>query len=395
MIPVQYNIRSLMVRKVTTAATAGGIALVVFVFAAALMLGEGINRAFGSSGRQDVAVVLRNGSDSELSSGINNDLVNLLKGQPGVSPDRAGEGGVPAVPGVIGEVVVVVSAEIDDGSGGTTNVLIRGMPAGGMAFRPEAKIVSGRAPAPGSNEVVVGKSITGRFKGISPGQSFDLRRNRPLQVVGVFEANGSAYESEVWGDLDVIRTSLGRSAGVSSVRVRLASNGQFSAFKSAVEADKQLGMKATRESDYFRKQSEQTSGFLVGLGIGVAILFSLAAMIGAAITMNGAVANRSKEIGTLRALGFSRLSILISFVLEAIALALIGGVIGTALVMLLASVEVSVLNFQTFSQVVLSFRPTAAVVVTALVFSGVMGLVGGLFPAIRASRVSPVEAMRA
>ncbi len=388
MIPVQYNVRSLLVRKVTTLATAGGIALVVFVLGAALMLGEGVNRAFGDSGRSDVAVVLRNGSDSELASGVNNDLVNLVRGQPGVAAEVAG-----APPPVIGEIVVVITQNLADGSG-ASNVLIRGMPAGGMAFRPEVKIVSGRAPAPGSNEVLVGKAISGQFEGISPGGKFELRRNRPLQVVGVFSANGSAYESEVWGDVDVIRTALGRSGAVSSVRVRLASAGQFQSFKASIESDKQLGMKAMREVDYFRKQSAQTRKFLVGLGVTVAILFSLAAMIGAAITMNGAVANRVKEIGTLRALGFSRLAILSSFVFESVLLALVGGVVGTALVMAMSLVEISVMNFQSFSQVVLSFHPTGGVVAFALVFSALMGLLGGLFPAVRASRVSPIEAMR-
>lgn len=385
MIPVQYNLRSLMVRKVTTFATAGGIALVVFVLGAALMLGAGIEAALGAAGRADTAIVLRNGSDAELSSGINNDLVSLLKGQPGVAP-----GG----DSVIGEVVVIVTADLADGSG-VSNVLIRGMPATGMSFRPEAKIVAGRAPAPGSNEVLVGKGISGRFKGLAPGGSFDLRRNRPLKVVGVFEAKGTSYESEVWGDLDVIRTSLGRSGAVSSARVRLASAGQFSQFKAAVEADKQLGMKAMREADYYRKQSEATSGFLVGMGMALAVLFSLAAMIGAAITMNGAVANRSKEIGTLRALGFSRISILLSFLLESALLSVIGGAVGTALVMGMSLVSFPVLNFQTFSEIVIRFEATPGVVVFALVFSLVMGLVGGLFPAVRASRVSPVEAMRA
>jgi putative ABC transport system permease protein len=384
MVPLRYNIRSLLVRKVTTGATAAGIAMVVFVFAAAQMLGEGINRALGNSGRPDTMIVLRNGSDAELSSGIQNDLLNLLTSQPGVAMERGG---------VIGEIVIVITAQINDGSG-VSNVLIRGMPATGFAFRPEAKIVSGRAPAPGSNEVVVGKAIAGRFKGISVGQSFDLRRNRPLNVVGVFEAGGSSFESEVWGDLDVIRTSLGRSGAVSSARVRLSSPAQFSSFKASVEANKQLGMKVMREADYYRKQSEQTSGFLVGMGTGVAILFAIAAMLGAAITMNGAVANRTREIGTLRALGFSRLGIMTSFVFEAVVLSLMGGAIGTVLVMGMTLVKFPVLNFQTFSEIVISFRATPAVVISSLVFSIVMGLVGGLFPAIRASRVSPIEAMR-
>jgi putative ABC transport system permease protein len=295
---------------------------------------------------------------------------------------------------VIGEIVVVITAEVKGGSG-VSNVLIRGMPATGIAFRPEVKITEGRLPAAGSNEVIVGKAIAGRFVNVGLNESFDLRRNRPLKVVGVFEADGSSYESEVWGDLDVIRTSLGRGGAVSSARVRLSSPTQFSSFKASVEADKQLGMKAMREADYFRKQSESTSSFLVGAGTGIAILFALAAMIGAAITMNGAVANRSREIGTLRALGFSRLAILVSFLFEAIVLSLIGGVVGSVLVLAMTLIKFPVMNFQTFSEIVISFTAAPGVVVSSLIFSVIMGLIGGFVPAIRASRISPVEAMRA
>lgn len=383
MVPIRYNVRSLFVRKITTIATAIGIAMVVFVFAAALMLGEGVDKALGTGGRTDTVIVLRKGSDAELSSGINNDLLNLLIGRPEIVQPG----------GMIGEFVMVITADRADGSG-VSNVLIRATPKEGVAFRPEVKVVEGKLPAPGTNEVMVGKSITGRFKGVSLGGTFDLRRNRPVKVVGVFTAEGASYESEVWGDLDVIRTSLGRSGVVSSARLRLVAPSQFDSYRAAMEADKRLGVKVMREADYFKKQSEQTQVFLKGFGIAVAILFSLAAMLGAAITMNGAIAHRNKEIGTLRALGFSRLAILFSFLLEAIFLAIIGGVIGLVFVMLLTFASFPVMNFATFSEIVISFRATAGVIVSALIFSTVMGLIGGLFPAIRAARISPVEAMR-
>ena len=387
MVPFRYNVRSLFVRKVTTIATALGIALVVFVFAAAMMLGEGVKRALVSSSRPENVIVLRKGSDAELASSMGQDVLGLLRGNSAVAQ---GEGG-----GVIGEVVLVITAELEGkGANQISNVLIRGMPAEGMKFRPEARIVSGRAPQPGTNEVIVGKAIAGRFKGISEGGTFELRRNRPLKVVGTFAADGTSFESEVWGDLDVIRTSVGRSASVSSARVRLNSPADFETYRTTMEADKRANVKVQREADYYAKQSEQTSGFLVGLGTIVAILFSLAAMIGAAITMNGAVAHRTKEIGTLRALGFSRIAILVSFVLEALLLALIGGAVGLAFVQLLALVSFPVMNFQTFSEIVIAFKATPNVLISALMFSLIMGLVGGLVPAIRAARVSPVEAMR-
>jgi putative ABC transport system permease protein len=348
------------------------------------MLGEGVDRALATAGRPDNVIILRKGSDAELSSAITNEYLGLFRGPAQVSQTA----------GVIGEIVVVITAEHADGSG-VSNVLIRGTPADGIAFRPELKIVSGRAPKPGTNEVIVGKAISRRFKGIGPDDSFEMRRNRPLQVVGEFTSEGSSYESEVWGDLDFIRNSLGRQAVVSSVRVRLNHPSDFDAYRQTIETDKRFSMKVMREHDYYNKQSQATSSFLKGMGFTIAILFALAAMIGAAITMNGAVANRSREIGTLRALGFSRGAILWSFLLEAIAIAVVGGAIGSILVLLLSLVSFPVMNFQTFSEIVISFRATPAVFARALIFSGVMGVVGGLFPAIRASRISPIEAMRA
>lgn len=383
MVPFQYNARSLLVRKVTTFATAFGITLVVFVFAAALMLGEGVNQALTTAGRVDNVIILRKGSDAELSSAIANEYLGLFRGPTQVS--QAG--------GVIGEIVVVITADRADGSG-VSNVLVRGTPPEGLAFRPEIKITSGRAPKPGTNEVIVGRAISGRFKGIAPGQRFELRRNRPLEVVGEFASGGSSYESEVWGDLDVVRRSLGRDGVVSSVRVRINSAAEFDAYRQLIESDKRFSMKVMREADYYEKQSQQTSGFLKGMGLAVAILFSIAAMIGAAITMNGAVAHRSREIGTLRALGFSRRSILASFLIEAMVLAVIGGAVGSLLVTALSLVSFPVMNFQTFSEIVIRFHATPAVFVKSLIFSGVMGLIGGLVPAIRASRISPIEAMR-
>jgi putative ABC transport system permease protein len=388
MVPIQYNVRSLFVRKVTTIATAVGIALVVFVFAGSLMLRQGISEALTATGRPDTVIVLRKSSDNELSSAITNEALQLLRGgHPEIAQVEGG--------GVIGEVVVVIAAERSDGSGNISNVVVRATPPEALKFRPEIEIVEGRAPKPGTNEVILGKGIAGRFKGMMIGGTFDLRHNRPLQVVGVFTANGTSYESEAWGDIDVVRRALGREQGVSSARVRLTSPSAFDAFRTSVEDDKRTSLKVLREADYFEKQSGALSGFLSGMGIAFAIMFSVAAMLGAAITMNGAVAGRSREIGTLRALGFARRSILTSFLLEALLLAVIGGVIGSICVLALSFVSFPVMNFATFSEIVIRFHATGSVFVKSLIFSGVMGLIGGLVPAIRAARVSPVEAMRA
>lgn len=386
MVPIQYNLRSLWVRKVTTIATAAGVALVVFVFGAALMLSAGVQKAMSISGREDTAIVLRDGSEAELPSSFSADLVNIIRDRPEVKQGAAD--------GAVGEVVVVLTVDVTDGSG-ISNVMLRGVPPESYRFRPEVKIVSGRMPTPGTNETIVGKAIVGRFVGVAEGKQFDVRNNRPLKVVGTFSAGGSSYESEVWTDVGVLRDSLGRPSVVSSARVRLNSKHDLQAFRTALEADKRLGVDVLRETAYYEKQSEQTAGFLQGMGTMFAVLLSFAAMIFASITMNGAVANRTREIGTLRALGFGQGAILFSFLLEAIFLATVGGAIGTALVMMMSLFTFSTMNFQTFSEIVITFTATPGVVIASLIFSAVMGVLGGIVPAIRASRVSPIEAMRA
>ncbi len=386
MVPLRYNVRSLMVRKVTTFATAAGIALVVFVFAAAGMLNEGVNAALVQAARTDTVIVLRKGSDAELASSMTNDQLNLLRGNSAVATGAPGGG-------VIGEVVLILTPELANGSG-ISNLAVRGMPAEGYKFRPEFQITSGRAPTPGTNEVVVGKGINGRFKGVSVGKSFDVRRNRPLVVVGEFSTNGSSYESEVWGDLDAISTAAGRKSAMSSARVRLTNPSAYDGYRAAIEADKRLNLKVQREDEYYEKQAGPTRGFLGGMGMGIAFLFAIAAAIGAAITMNGAIAHRTKEIGTLRALGFSRLAILTSFIFEAIILSLFGAIVGLVFVHLLTLFSFHTMNFQTFSEIVIHFKAAPGVIVSSLIFAIFMGLLGGIVPAIRAARISPVEAMR-
>lgn len=391
MVPLRYNVRSLFVRKVTTFATALGIALVVFVFAGALMLNEGVNRAVQSSARPDNVIVLRKGSENELSSGFPQANLALL----GTSPQAAKGKGM-----VIGEIVVVVTAERVGGEGAISNITVRGMPEEGRDFHG-VTLVSGTWPKPGTDEAIIGRGINGRFldpsgsgKVIEPGGSLDLKRNRPLRIVGVFEASGSTYEAEVWGDIDVIRKHLGREGIYSSARVRLASAADFDAFKDTIERDPQLSVKVQREADYLASQSEQIAGLLTGMGIALAFLFSLAAIIGAVITMNAAVANRTREIGTLRALGFGKAAILFSFLFEAVLLSMLGAAIGSLLVLGLTRVSFPVMNFQTFSEIVITFAISPGVFIAALIFSIGMGLLGGLVPAIRAARISPVEAMR-
>jgi putative ABC transport system permease protein len=229
MIPVSYNARSLLLRKTTTLATGFGIALVVFVMAAAQMLSEGIRKTMTSDGRVDNAFVPRKGSDTELASSIETRFENLIVAAPGVKRDASG------APMAVGEVVVVIALEKIGTDGQVSNVQVRGVPDNVLSARPEAHIIAGRPAQPGTDEVVVGKGVVGRFKGVEFGSRFDLKKNRPLTVVGVFEAGGSSFESEVWCDVDTLRTSFGREGLVSSMTVRLDSASAFDAFKTTTE----------------------------------------------------------------------------------------------------------------------------------------------------------------
>ncbi len=388
MIPLRYNARSLVRRRATTIAAALGMALVVFVLAASLMLSSGIKRTMTQSGRANVGIVLRKGSDAELASGVEKAHVALISAREEVARDASG------APMSVGEVVVVITQEKLGGQGGISNVMIRGVPENVYTFRPSVHVVEGRPARPGTDEVVVGRRVAGRFKGVDLNQSFELKKNLPVQVVGIFEDEGSSYESEVWGDLETVRRGFGREDGVSSVRVQLTSADKMDAFKAAVESDKQLQLEVFPEQTYFEKTSEGTSAFVNGLGITIAVFFSIGAMIGALITMYASVAQRRKEIGTLRALGFSKVAILSSFLMESLMLAVAGGILGVAAALALGFVKFSMMNFASWSEVTFSFNPTPEILVFSVVFGGIMGVIGGFFPAVRAARVPPIAAMR-
>jgi len=387
MVPLSYSVRNLRVRATTTLATALGIGLVVFVFASVLMLGEGIQRTLGRAGSADVAVVLRDGSDSEMSSSIELPSVGVILNAPQV---RRRPNGRPD--GVAESVVVIILDKL--GTNGVSNVTVRGVSEDALPFRPSLRIVAGRALRPGSDECTVGASIRGRFRGLDLGQSFEVKRGRRLTVVGVHSDGGSGYESEVWADRDAMATAFGRTTVVSSVRVRLSSASDFDTLRAALEGNRQLGVDVKRETVWYEEQSQGTSMFIRAIGLLVAVFFSVGAMIGAMITMHAAVAARQREIGTLRALGFSRSSILVSFLFESIVLSLVGGAMGAAGSLVMRFVHFSIVNFSTWSEIVFEFSPTVGIMAASLAFAGTMGLVGGMFPAVRASRMDILQALR-
>lgn len=387
MVPISYNLRSLAVRKTTTFATGLGIALVVFVFAAVMMLGEGIQKTLSSTGRADYAIIMRKGADGELSSAIDTPNIGLILAPKEVERRQNGQ------PNGVGEVVVVITTE-KLGTEGISNVTIRGVSDDVYDFRPEVKIIAGRKANPGSDECVIGRAIRGRFKGMELGQTVEMRKNRNLKVVGIMESGGSSYESEAWADVDVLRSTFGREGIVQSVRAKLVNAGAFDSYKRAIEGNRQLGLAVERESAFYEKQSQGTSAFIMGLGGAIAFFFSLGAMIGAMITMYSAVASRGREIGTLRALGFGKLTIMFSFLLESVMLSLLGGAVGALAATALGFVSFSIINFQAWSEMVFRFEPTPSIVVGALVFAGSMGLIGGFFPAVRAARLPLVKALK-
>jgi putative ABC transport system permease protein len=388
MIPLRYNVRSLVVRRTTSLATLIGIGLVVFVLAAAMMLTAGIERTLTASGAADHAIVIRKGSDAEMASSIELSTVGLILDAPGVKKDASGK------PIGSGEIVTVIALDKAGLEGQVSNVMVRGVGDNVMALRPGAKIVAGKPATPGSDEVIIGQRIWRRFAGMDIGQKFDLKKNRPLTVVGVFSDDGSSFESEVWADVETVRSSFGREGLVTSVTVTLESPSKFVGFETAVEQDKRLGLEVLRERTYYEKQSEATGTFMSILGIIISTFFIIAAMIGAFITMNTAVAQRHREIGTLRALGFSRASVLVSFLLEGIVLATAGACIGLLGAFAMSFVTFSMMNFTTWSEVVFTFQITPKVILTSVLVGGVTGLLGGFIPAVRAARLRPIDALK-
>jgi putative ABC transport system permease protein len=387
-IPISYNLRSLAVRKTTTIASALGIGLVVFVLASSQMLSRGIKKTMGSSGSADKAFVLRKGADAELSSAIDVSQIGLVLAAPGVKRDQNGE------PIGTGEVLLVIALEKPGTGGQVSNVQLRGVTDNVMKVRPEVRLVAGRPAKPGTDEVIIGQRLRGQFKGLDIGGHFEIKKNRSVEVVGVFDAGGSSFESEIWADADSARTAFGREGLVQSITATLESPSKLDEFKEAIERDKQLNMQVLREVDYFEKQSEGTAQLVNVLGGAIVFFFSLGAMVGAMITMYGAVSNRKREVGTLRALGFSRPAILLSFLSEALMLALFGGMLGALASLAMGAVKLRMMNMNTWSEVVFSFDPAPSIVLMSILGGGLMGILGGMLPAIRAARTSPVAAMR-
>lgn len=385
-IPLSYTAKNLLARKLTTALTAGGMALVVFVFATVLMLQEGLRKTLVETGSWDNVVVTRKSSGTEVQSGVDRQQAAVVESQPEVA---YGPDGMQLLSK---ETVVLITLPKRD-SDKPSNVIIRGIGIEGQALRPQVRIVQGRMFRPGSSEIVTGRSIAERFRGAAIGEQLRFGM-RDWTVVGVFDGTRSGFDSEIWGDATQLMQSFRRPV-FSSVIFRLNDSSRFDAVKARLESDPRLTVEAKRESVFYAEQSEVLANFIGYLGLTLSVIFSIGATIGAMITMYASVANRTGEIGTLRALGFRSRSILTVFLAESLLLGLVGGVIGVALASFMQLLTISTMNWQSFSELAFNFTLTGAIVVKALLFALFMGLVGGFLPAVRAARLNIVDALRA
>lgn len=386
-IPFRYILRSSSSRRLTAAFTILGIALVVFVFTAVLMMANGIQQTLRSTGSDDNVLVARKAAMSEIMSIIDREAGSIVVNLPQVA--RYGDGR----PMSSKEVVVIINlAKL--GADGISNITVRGVEPAAFELRPQVKLIDGRMFRWGAREIIVGAGITKRFAGAQIGEKIKFGGDF-WSVVGIFDAEKSGFDSEAWGDLNQIADAFKRSS-FSTITFRMKNPDDLAQLAASFDRDNRLQyFVPKREKKFFEEQSEMMAAFIRILGVFVTVIFSAGATIGAMITMYGSVANRTTEIGTLRALGFFRRSIMIAFLGEAFVMSFTGGVLGVGLASLLQFFSISTLNFGSFSELAFSFSLSPSIVATALGFALLMGFIGGFLPAVRAARLNIIDALRA
>ncbi len=382
-VPVSYNFRSIRARWTSTIVAILGIAGTVGVFVAMLSLARGFKATLVASGSPGNALVMRAGSTSEMMGGITLDSIKVLQDAPGIARDPSG------TPILTQDVVGVIPVPLIS-TGTDANVQVRGVSPNVLEVRNFVKIVQGRMFQAGLNELVVGKNASKTYQGLTVGNKIDFAGGH-WQVVGVFDAGGSAFDSEVWCDSQIFNQVLKRPANIfQSATVHLASPATFQEFKDAVTKDPRMNVDVWREIDYYAKQSTTMTRLITVLGGLVAAIMAIGAIFGALNTMYSAVAERGREIATMRAVGFSTWNVILSFLFEALLISFLGGIIGCLAVLPLNGLTTSTMNFQTFSNVAFAFKITFDLLVMGVLFALVMGVLGGLLPAIRAA-VQPVS----
>lgn len=385
---IRYGLRSLWVRRTATLATAVGIALVVFVLAASQMLAAGMRSTLLSAGHVDRALVMRRDAYAESDSSVRQSALGLVRAAPGVRKSADGQ------TLAFGESVMHLMLPRLDDETRISSVQLRGVDDRVALLRPQVRVVRGRAPSPSADEAMLGVGIEGDYAGMQLGGSFELKKGRSIQVVGVFEAAGTAHESEVWLPLDVLRASMGWQGYLSSITAQLDSPAAFDGFVASLQVHEQAGLAVERERDYYEKVSESLSDNVRILGSLVVAIFSIGATLGAAITFYGAVSQRRREIGVLRALGFSAGAIMTAFVLESLVLSLLGAALGAGLSALTPLIEFSTTNWGTGNEIEFPFEARPSILLNAVSVGVAVGALGGVFPALGAARTNPVAAMR-
>lgn len=383
-IPIAYNLRNLIVRKTTTVMTALGIGLTVAVLVADLALVEGLRTAFKATGHPLQILVMRKGSNAELNSSVTREALQILKAKPGIAVNSANE------PMASPEVLTVINLPSVDSPTGM-NVTVRGLSQVGAGMR-ELKIQRGRWFQTGQREVVVGKSVAKRYPNAQLGNHLRFGRGE-WEVVGVFDAGESAVNGEIWGELNQVSSDFNRQDTVSSVLIRASDAAAAQALINSLKDDRQLGVNVVSEREYYEQQTSAGAP-LQFFGLLVAVIMAVGSSFAAMNTMYAAVARRAKEIGTLRVLGFSRGSILLSFLVESLLLALVGGVLGCLLALPLNGVTTGIGSFATFSEIAFDFRVSPSTMLAGIIFALVVGAVGGLFPASNAARKEILTALR-
>jgi putative ABC transport system permease protein len=376
-IPIVYNVRSVKARWTSSIVAVLGIAGTVGVFVAMLSLARGFRATLVASGSADNAIAMRAGATSEMMSGIKLEDVKILQDAPGVA--RIGD-----IPQVTSEVVVVAPFPLRS-TGTDANVQVRGVSANVLAVRRNVKIAQGRMFQPGLAELIVGKNASTSYSGLNLGNTVNFGGGH-WQVVGIFDAGGSSFDSEVWCDARVLDDVYKRPTNIfQSATVHLSSPGAYQQFKDAVTSDRRLNLDVTREIDYYAKQSTSMTRLITVLGGLVAFVMAIGAVFGALNTMYSAVSERGREIATMRALGFGGGAVVFSFLVEAMLISFVGGAIGCIAVLPLNGLTTGAMNWQTFSHLAFAFRITPPLLLAGLIFALLMGLLGGLPPAMRAA----------
>ena len=386
---LKYNLLSLWVRRTTAVATTFGIALVVFVLGASQMLSTGIRQTISSAGNADQGIVMDDGAWTEASSRMDQAAVGLVAAAPGVKRNATGQVMVTEE-----AVAHLMLRSLLDPSRIST-LQVRGVSANVFELRPEARIIAGRAIKPGTDEALVGKAVLGRYPGLRIGERVEFSSSTKPTVVGVFEAAGSVYESEIWADFETVRRGFLFFANLSSITAQLDSASALDAFGTPLAADKQAGLSVASERAYYEKASQGLPDVIGILGIVETLIFSIGAVLGAMITMHASVSQRGREIGVLRALGFGQPQILFCFVAESAALGFAAALVGAAACLFTPLLDFRCINFATGQEVAFRFVPSFANLGFAILAGTAVGALGGLLPAIRAARVDPVQAMRA